>query len=606
MLCLETLAQVKRSFAIQFIHISAMNRIQRQALVIGINRYPGLRKQNFLPHLDKPAKDAEAIAQQLEAAPRDLMWSIQRLPEDLKADQLQIADKESVNADQLKKAITQLFCIEEYSSTPDVALLFFSGHGLRQKKGDNRYEGYLATSDSNAQDNWGISLNWLRGILLKSPIKKQIILLDCCHSGELLNFTEFELEEWQQLSGNRCLIAACKEDKVAFSHDKHGVLTQALLQAINPQSYPQGQWITSGTITEFIEQQLEHNPLLRTQIPLCKNWGERIRFWPGQFSRIPNPQSWQEKYSLNQHSDGVQAVAISPNGKMLATGSVDTTIKIWDMMTGEFKHTLTGYTSTILSLAFSPDNQTLASSSNLEVRDSTVKLWDVSSGKLQRHLEPSLLACRVSSVAFSPDGQFLATGQIDTTIKIWHLATGKSRQTLRGHGWDVTSVNFSRDGRLLISGAMDGAVKVWDWSTGQLKHTFNRPKPSDFMASLVSWFDSSIGPIWSVAIHPNGHLIASGGSDQGIRFWDLKTGQLTKTIAAHNGTVYTVAFSPDGETLASGGNDNQVSLWDVQTGELLCSLPHFGSVKSVAFSPNGKFLVSGSLDKTVKIWQRML
>ncbi|MBD1803884.1 CHAT domain-containing protein [Microcoleus sp. FACHB-SPT15] len=338
---------------------------------------------------------------------------------------------------------------------------------------------------------------------------------------------------------------------------------------------------------------------------ICQNPAVEPLTWEGFLPKpeVGVPPSWVLKYTLTGHSDTVVSVVISPDGTTLASGSLDHTIKLWNLATGELLSTLTGHSSVVLSLAFSPDGKILASGSNMEFQDGNIKLWDVDTARLQQTLGGSLLALRVSCIAFSPDGQTLASGHIDTTIRLWHLGSGKVRRTLRGHGWDVRSVAFSPDGQFLVSGGIDGAIKIWNWRTGELLHTLNRPSPSDLIGSLVSWFDSSIGSLWSVAISPDGQTLASGGSDQPIMLWNSSTGKLLRTLTEHSGTVLSVAFSPDGQTLVSGGDDNTIRIWNFQTGELLHTLRHLGPVKSVAFSPDGQTLVSGSADMTVKIWR---
>jgi WD40 repeat protein len=311
---------------------------------------------------------------------------------------------------------------------------------------------------------------------------------------------------------------------------------------------------------------------------------------------------WKGVQTLKGHSESIWSVAISPDGQMLASGSADQTIKLWNLETGKLLYSLEGHSSLVVSVAFSPDGKILASSSTLAVGDGNIKLWDVETGRLQRVLGKGLLSLNVSCVTFSPDGQTLASGNMDATIKLWQLNSGKLHSTLTGHGWHVKSVAFSRDGKILVSGGLDGAIKIWNWRTGELLHTLNRPSPSDLIGSLVSWFDSSVGAIWSVAISPDGQMIASGGSDQPIMLWNAGTGKLVRTLTEHSGRVGSVTFSPYGKILASGGDDNTLRIWNYQTGELLQTLEHLGPVHCVAFSPDGQTLISGSADTTIKVW----
>jgi nucleoside phosphorylase len=314
-------------------------------------------------------------------------------------------------------------------------------------------------------------------------------------------------------------------------------------------------------------------------------------------------KTWQRIRTLLGHSDRVSSVVISPDGKIIASGSLDKTIKLWNLETGNLLATLVGHSSAVLSVAFSPDSKILASSSNLEVRDGCIKLWDVESARIRQTLGGGLMNLRVSSLAFSPDGQTLASGHAEAKIRLWQLNGGKLLHTLKGHGWDVNSLAFSREGRFLVSGGLDGAIKIWNWRSEKEVRTLKRPSRSEWIGSLVSWFDSSVGSIWSVAVSPDGKTFASAGSDMPIELWELETGKPVRILTEHSGTVYSVAFSSDGKTLASGGEDNTIKLWNVGTGELLEILEHLGPVKSVAFSPNGQTLVSGSADTTIKVWR---
>ncbi|WP_414624790.1 AAA-like domain-containing protein [Calothrix sp. CCY 0018] len=291
----------------------------------------------------------------------------------------------------------------------------------------------------------------------------------------------------------------------------------------------------------------------------------------------------KERNSLEGHQDHVYNVAFSPDGKTLATGSWDTTIKLWDMASGKLLTTLQGHQDAVLSVDFSPDGKTLATGS----WDKTIKLWDMASGKLQTTLQGHQGA--VTSVAFSPDGKTLATGSVDRTIKLWDMASGKLLTTLQGHQNQVWSVAFSRDGKTLATGSVDKTIKLWDMPSGKL------------LTTLQGHGDA----VESVAFSPDGKTLATGSVDRTIKLWDMASGKLLTTLQGHQDYVYSVAFSPDSKTktLATGSRDSTIKLWDMGSGKILTTLKgHQDDVISVAFSPDGKTLATGSRDSTIKLW----
>jgi WD40 repeat protein len=298
--------------------------------------------------------------------------------------------------------------------------------------------------------------------------------------------------------------------------------------------------------------------------------------------------------TLSGHTDRVFSVAFSPDGRLLASGSSDKTIKLWDVATGSLVRTLSGHTWSVFSVAFSPDGRLLASGSYREI-----KLWEVATGSEVRTLSGHV--SDVTSVAFSPDGRLLASGSFDTTINLWDVATGSLVRTLPDSRASVYSVAFSPDGRLLASGSLEETIKLWDVTTGSLVRT------------LTGHTDS----VYSVAFSPDGRLLASGSCQRNsnyfcsqgeikpgeIKLWDVTTGSLVRTLTGHTDSVYSVAFSPDGRLLASGSRDATIKLWEVASGSLVRSLSgHVSDVTSVAFSPDGRLLASGSADNTIKLW----
>ncbi|AKG22118.1 trypsin-like peptidase domain-containing protein [Calothrix sp. 336/3] len=245
--------------------------------------------------------------------------------------------------------------------------------------------------------------------------------------------------------------------------------------------------------------------------------------------------------------------------------------------------TLTGHSNWVSSVAFSPDGQTLASGS----LDNTIKIWNPKTGKLITTLTGH--SNWVSSVAFSPDGQTLASGSGDKTIKIWNPKTGKLITTLTGHSDSVYSVAFSPDGQTLATGSHDKTIKIWDPRTGELITTLK---------------GGHYGWVSSVAFSPDGQTLASVSEDTNIKIWNPRTGKLITTLkGGHYQLVTSVVFSPDGQTLATGSRDNTIKIWNPKTGRLITTLTgHSGSVWSVAFIRDGQTLATGSGDYTIKLW----
>ena len=293
--------------------------------------------------------------------------------------------------------------------------------------------------------------------------------------------------------------------------------------------------------------------------------------------------------TLEGHTGSVRSVAFSPDGTMLASGSQDSTIKLWNIGAKENIATLR-HAHWIRSVAFSPDGTTFA----LGASDSTIKVWDIATQENIATLEGH--THRVRSVAFSPDGAMLASGSSDRTVKLWDIATGRTIATLEGHTAWVYSVAYSPNGTMLASGSSDNTVKLWD------------VKRKENIATL----EGHTGSIRSVAFSPDGTTFASGASDSTIKLWDVATRTNIATFEDKS-SVWSVAFSPDGAMLASGASDRTVKLWDIATGQNIATYRHidehsdFGRaggepVWSVAFSPDGATLASGGGSGTVILW----
>jgi serine/threonine protein kinase len=285
--------------------------------------------------------------------------------------------------------------------------------------------------------------------------------------------------------------------------------------------------------------------------------------------------------TLRGHQDWVYSVSFSPDGKFLASGSLDKTVKVWEVGSWREVTTLKGHGHTVYSVSFSPDGKFLASGS----LDKTVKVWEVRSWREVTTLRGH--QSWVYSVSFSPDGKFLASGSADKTVKVWEVGSWREVTTLRGHEDVVWSVSFSPDGKFLASGSGDKTVKVWEVGSWREVATLRHGSS-----------------VWSVTFSPDGKFLASGSWGGTVKVWEVGSWSEVTTLWKHGNWAYSVSFSPDGKFLALGSGHNTVKVWEVGSWREVATLKgHEGSVRSVTFSPDGNFLASGSDDKTVKVWE---
>jgi len=272
--------------------------------------------------------------------------------------------------------------------------------------------------------------------------------------------------------------------------------------------------------------------------------------------------------NLVGHSWSVRGIAFSSDGKILASGSEDDTIILWDVETGNKIKTLTAKTkfSFAPEFAFSPDGKILASVMGNEA----LILWDIATGNKKTLYESNA----TFDVDFSPDGKTIANGSNDKGIYLWDVRTGKKIKTLKDHPGALYSVRFSPDGNTLAAVSELKSVILWDVKTGD----------------KVKTFEGSGADLYKIDFSPDGKTLAAGG-DKSIILWDVATGNPSKKIEGLSDAVYDLAFSPDGKMLALAMGP--FMLIDLETGE--GSTKSYGPFcSSVAFSPDGRLLATGS------------
>lgn len=295
------------------------------------------------------------------------------------------------------------------------------------------------------------------------------------------------------------------------------------------------------------------------------------------------------------HAYPFTAVAWSPDGRHILTGSGDRTLKLWDARTGKEIRSYQWHTDWVKAVEFSRDGKLALSAGG---HDGTARLWDIATGaELLKVGEEKVGEGKpeMKSASISPDGRVLLTAADGGAVRLWEAKTGRPIRSIRGGGRIAA---FSPDGRL-IAGAMDtGSLSLWDAATGALVRPFERiVSPGEIVDSI--------------AFSPDGSHVLTAGWDNTLRLWSVALGRQVRNFVGHTKYVTSARFSPDGRLIASGGNDNTVRLWDAATGRQLRVLAgHTEMVWSVAFSPDGTHVVSGSgavllseIDKTARIWE---
>jgi WD40 repeat protein/tRNA A-37 threonylcarbamoyl transferase component Bud32 len=299
--------------------------------------------------------------------------------------------------------------------------------------------------------------------------------------------------------------------------------------------------------------------------------------------RVWNPSTGDLVKAFKGHKDYVhRALAFHAEGKILVSGSGDQTVKVWDTTTWEELRTIQDHAGHVTALAFSRDGKQLATGS----LDGTVILWDGTGKQEQRRFTGNRIE-NVRGLAFSPDGKTLAIGGSDSTVKLWDVNADRPRSLPADNLQIVYSVAVSADGRWLASGGYDYKVRLWDLATGKLRDVVE---------------ESTTG-VTAVRFSPDGKWLAWAPGFTEVRYCNLDGRKEVRKLRGHPEAITRVKFSPDSRTLIAAGWPTTAKLWDVATGRELQTLQgHAAPINAIAFSPDGKMVATGSSDKTIKLW----
>jgi WD40 repeat protein len=339
-----------------------------------------------------------------------------------------------------------------------------------------------------------------------------------------------------------------------------------------------------------------------------------LRRWPSDAVYNPKPALLS---TLEGHGGPVESVSVTPDGRCAISGSVDNTLRVWDVESGACLRTLEGHSGPVESVSVTPDGRRAVSGAPYGLR-----VWDLEGGACLRTLRSDW----VRSVSVTPDG-WRAVSCAHKSLQVWDLESGACLSTLEGHSDWVSSVSMTPDGRRAVSGSTDGTLRVWDVESG----------------ACLRALEGHSGWVSSVSMTPDGRHAVSGGSDKTVRVWDLESGACLRTLEGHRNSVFSVSMTPDGRRAVSVGDktlrvwdlesgacartlearsysvksvsltldgrravlgaDDSLQVWDVESGGCLRTLEgRSAEVRSVSLTPDGRRAVSGSVDNTLRVW----
>ncbi len=302
-----------------------------------------------------------------------------------------------------------------------------------------------------------------------------------------------------------------------------------------------------------------------------------VRIWDGADGK--------ELRVLNGHTQAVTAVAYSPDGQQVVSAGGDRVLRLWDAATFQLVRTFEGHEAPVLAVAYRPGGRQFVSGSS----DRSVRVWDADTGKAVAVLTGH--ASAVCAVAVRADGLQAASASTDGIVKLWDLAHDSEAGSFKAHeSGGVSCLAYSSDGQWLATAGGGKQIRIWNLWTRPLRDPFYR-------------LDGHAGPVSSVAISPNGEYLASAGSDQVVKVWNLQTRSEVRSYRGHADWVTSVAFSPDGKSIVSASVDRQVMIWRFAADEADTNAGgHTREVTALSVSGDGRFIATGSRDRTARLW----